>query len=69
MKTSKKFYLTERHNPQFSKPYYIKCGQLSKKEADLKSNPLYGHNVMLSFDNELKYNNAIENYKSQGFNI
>ncbi len=29
----KKFYLKERHNPQFKTPYYVQYGQLTKAEG------------------------------------
>lgn len=44
---AKKFYIKERHNPQFDKPYYVPKGQLTKKDANKMENSLYGDNYML----------------------
>jgi hypothetical protein len=65
----KLFYIVERHNPQFKKPYYIKCGQLSKKEAKAKGSSIYGTNYLLTYQTEQEYNDAIELFKAKGFNV
>jgi len=49
------YYIKERHNPQFDKPYYTACGKLTKKEARKKENPLYGTNYMLGYATKEKY--------------
>lgn len=57
--SNKKWYIKERHNPQFKAPYYVACGQLTKKEAKKKENPIYGSNYMLPFDTEEEYNKEL----------
>jgi hypothetical protein len=64
-----KFYLKERHNPQFNNPYYVKLGQLTKKEAKKKEESIYGLNYILAYDTEEDYNIAIAELKSEGFNV
>jgi hypothetical protein len=49
------WYIKERHNPQFDKPYYTGLGRISQKEVKEYENPLYGFNVLLKFDNESDY--------------
>jgi len=63
----KLFYLKERHNPQFKKPYYVREGQLSKTEVKKKENSLYGDNYMLSYNTRKEYNDAIEKLKANGY--
>ena len=53
---AKKFYLKERHNPQFKNPYYVACGQLSKKDAKKKENSLYGDNFMIAYEKYIFFN-------------
>ncbi len=69
MKTGKKFYIKERHNPQFDKPYYVACGQLTKKDAKAMESPLYGDNHMIEYQTEQEYNGAIEKLKSDGYSV
>lgn len=64
---SKKFYLKERHNPQFGKPYYVAEGQLTKSDAKKKEKPSYGDNYMLSYDTKEEYTAAINKLESAGF--
>ena len=63
----KSYYIKERHNPQFDKPYYSACGQLSKREARKKEKSLYGHNVMLEYASLEEYSGAIEQFKANGY--
>lgn len=65
----KKYYIKERHNPQMKKPYYVPCGQLTKKDAKLKEGALYGDNYMLSYDTEQEYNEAITKFKTEGYSV
>ncbi len=67
--TTKKFYLKERNNPQFDKPYYTVCGQLTKKDAAVKAESIYGWNTMLHFDTEVEYLAEIERLKLAGFSV
>lgn len=66
---AKQFYIKERHNPQFKQPYYVACGQLSKKEAKAAENTIYGYNNMIAFQSKEEYEKAIEKYKADGFNV
>ena len=61
----KSFYIIERHNPQLG-VYYIKAGQLTKKDAKARGNSIYGTNVMLEYPSEAEYNEAIEKLKKEG---
>jgi len=65
----KKWYIKERCNPQFDKPYYTRCGQLTKKEARAKESSAYGENFMLGFDTEAEYANKIERLISEGYRV
>jgi len=65
MANTKKFYIKERHNPQFKNPYYIGCGKLSPKEAKAKETSTYGTNYMLPYDTEEEYETALNDFKSQ----
>jgi hypothetical protein len=58
-----KYYIKERHNPQFKEPYYVACGKLSAKEAKKKEDSLYGFNIMLSYKTEKEYKEACEKFK------
>ncbi len=69
MAKQKLYYIKERHNPQFKKPYYVPKGQLTKKEAEQAENSSYGSNVMLEYKTLDEYNEAILNFRQQGFNI
>ncbi len=66
---TKLFYIKERYNPQFDKPYYVRYGQLSKTETKEKEASLYGDNYMTSYNTEKEYNDAIEKLKTNGFNV
>lgn len=69
MKPVKSYYIKERHNPQFKKPYFVACGQLSKAAAKRKDASLHGYNVMREYKTESEYNQAIENLKSKGYEV
>jgi hypothetical protein len=60
MATVKSYWIKERHNPQFDKPYYSACGQLSRREAAKKENSLHGFNVMHEYKTEAEYLAALE---------
>ncbi len=66
---TKKYYIKERNNPQFDKPYYVPQGQLTKKEAKAKTEGVYGTNYMLEYNTEAEYNAAIEELREKGFKI
>lgn len=69
MKKKLSYWIKERHNPQFDKPYYSACGQLSNREAARKEDSLYGHNVMLEYATEAEYTAAIEKLEADGFTL
>ncbi len=69
MKTVKSYWIKERHHPQFDKPYYTACGQLSKREAMKKENTLYGYNIMLEYKTAEEYNAEVEKFKADGFRV
>jgi hypothetical protein len=62
LETMKKYYIKERHNPQFKKPYYVPKGQLTAKDAKKMETPLYGVNIMHSYDTKEEYEKAIESF-------
>lgn len=65
---AKKYYIKKRDNPQLKQNYYVVLGQLTKKEADLKiSNSIYGSNYLLEYNNKIDYNEAIKNFKLEGY--
>jgi len=64
-----KFYLKERHNPQFDKPYYVAEGQLTKAEAKKKEKSAYGDNYILAYDTEKEYKDAIDKLINDGFSV
>ena len=64
---AKKFYLKERHNPQFKDPYYIKMGQLTKAQARGFEKAAYGGNYMLPYNTEQDYLEDIEKLIKDGF--
>jgi len=66
---AKKFYIKERFNPQFDKPYYVAKGQLTKKEAKKIENSIYGNNYMLQYNTEIEYKEAIDKLKADGFKV
>lgn len=63
----KKFYIKERCNSQFVKPYYVALGEISKKESKKSISTVYGNNYLLTFDNFKDYNDKIKDLENQGF--
>lgn len=64
------YWIKERHNPQFDKPYYSACGQLTYSKARrMQEGALYGHNVMLEYKTEAEYNAALEKFQADGFTV
>ncbi len=64
--TKLKFYIKERWNPQLASAYYVPMGQLTKKDAKEWEKPLYGVNVMHSYDTEADYKMEISALKLAG---
>ena len=65
----KSYWIKERHNPQFEKPYYTACGQLTIKEAKSMENSLYGSNYMLRFHTKDSYVKKILQLRKNGFSV
>ena len=64
------YYIKERNNPQFKKPYYVAKGQMTKAEAmKVEDGTGYGTNFMLPYKTEAEYNQAIADLRAQGFNV
>lgn len=66
---NKKFYMGERHNPQFKQPYYVVYGQLTKKEAKAKGNCAYGSMNVLEYDTQADLDAAILQREFDGFRV
>jgi hypothetical protein len=70
MATRKKlFYIGERQNPQFQKPYYVNYGFLSKTEANEKEKCSYGSMYLMSYETAEEAQLAINKLKDEGFRI
>lgn len=63
------YWIKERHNPQFDKPYYVTYGQMTKAEAYKKEDTRYGTNYMLEYKTEAAYLAAAEQFKKDGFRV
>ena len=63
------FYIGERHNPQFKKPYYKLYSQPSKKDAKSKENCAYGSMYLTSYNTVEEYNATIVNLRDSGYSI
>ena len=60
-----KFYwLKERHNPQFKKPYWKACGQITAKAAKAKEASIYGDTYMHEFVTKEEYEKKISELKN-----
>lgn len=69
MKNKKKFYIGERRNPQFDKPYYMAYGQLSKTAASQKSKTIYGSIFITEYQTEAEYKSKIESLQQNGYRV
>ena len=65
----KSYWIKRRHNPQFKNPYYVLCGQLTKKAAKQKEETLYGYNFMLEYKTIEDYKTAIKYLKKDNCDI
>lgn len=61
--TKTPYWIKERTNPQFSRVYYVACGQLPVRKAKAMENTLHGANVMLRFSSEKEYTDALVELK------
>lgn len=67
--SNKKFYIKERYNPQFDKPYYVAKGQMTKKDVKEMLKPGYGTNYALSFDTDVEYKAKIAELTQLGYRV
>ena len=52
----KYYWIKERHNPQFDKPYYVACGRITTRQAKkMENGTLYGANYMHRFNTWKEY--------------
>jgi hypothetical protein len=63
-----KYWIKERHNPQLG-CYYVGLGQLSKTAARKYERPLYGENIMHSFDTESAYQARLDELRAAGESV
>jgi len=61
---NKPWWIKQRYNPQLGM-YYVPMGQMSVAAAKRQEKALYGSNVMLRFDTEDKYKQAVQKYKEE----
>jgi hypothetical protein len=65
---AKKFYIKERHNPQFINQYYVAEGELPEKAAKwMEEGSAYGQTNMLAYETEREYLDAIKKFKEDGY--
>lgn len=68
-KTTKKFYIGERGNPQFAKSYFVGYGQLSKTDVKKKEECAYGSMTLTAYETEAEYNAALVKIEAEGFRV
>jgi len=69
MKTANPFWIKQRNAPPQLGTYFVKCGQMSRKDARARTSSLYGSNVMLEFADEASYNAKLNELKASGERI
>ena len=65
----KYWWIRERVNPQFKKPYYIAYGKIPIKEALQLEKSIYGDNYMLRFESEIDYKVKLSKLRQNGFDV
>jgi hypothetical protein len=68
-KTGRKWYIGQRDNPQFDKPYFVAYGQLSKTEVKAKEKSLYGSMYLTGFATQQEYESKINDLRNRGFRV
>jgi hypothetical protein len=63
------YWIKERYNPQFDRPYYVALGSISAHSANERIKPLYGSNYLLKFSTKQEYEAKLAELKDQGFNV
>lgn len=66
-----KYYIGEKSNPQFSKPYYVAYGTLTTHQAKMKENdPFHSQPVKVTaYDTQEDYTKRVEQLKSSGHTV
>lgn len=64
----KKFWIKERQNPQTG-TYFVPMGQMTKAEAKKYEKPLYGKNIMHSYESQEAYNITLDLLKKNGSRV
>jgi len=65
MSKPKYWYIKERHNPQFKKPYYIALGNIRAIDAKKHEDTLYGFNIIHRYNSENEYRNALKDFNAK----
>jgi hypothetical protein len=63
------WYIMERHNPQFDKPYYVGVGEMTIGDARRAEGSIYGCNYMNRFETEEDYRAELDSLKAAGFSV
>lgn len=64
----KSYYVKQRNNPQLG-VYYVKMGQMTKKDARAHGKSIYGSNTMLEFKTLAEYETFVESLEKEGQRI
>lgn len=65
----KQFYIGARYNPQLKQPYIVAYGQLTKKDAKLKTECVYGSMSIEGLKNQADYDAKLNEYREQGLSV
>lgn len=68
MKRIKQYWIKERCNPQLG-TYWVGYGQLSKGQAKNLESPLYGCNIMHSYETEEAYQARLRELREKGEHV
>jgi len=63
------YWIKERNNPQFDKPYFVAYGQMKAREARKLENAIYGSNIMRKFRTKKAYDQTLEKLKEDGYSV
>ena len=62
----KYYYIKERHNPQFTGPYFVGLGNIKQSEAKCYEDTLYGYNIVHRYETKEAYEAALNLHKING---
>lgn len=65
----KYYWIKERENPQFKKPYFVACGNITVSRAMKMERASYGSNYMHKFETKLEYDSMLAKLKREGFTV